>query len=295
MGRTEFTRTITATTIKASVVSIKDGAIITTPCDHFTVNGNVDEGKAVDLAKKQYGKKNQYVVEIEQVNTTYAISVEDFMKYAHKVEPKPESTPEGNTVEQEEIPMTNNASYCDKCEHKIVCEDRDRIVAFDGLAKNFEAQAESTAQKITIINVNYSCPNKKTILQRKGAERRGIIMNKNDLKKKALELTERKSLLPFMEGREKADMSDIMGEKCTITDYGFLEDNDDKHPYACFIIKESKDAFFFGGKVLTAHLQEFEKEGYHDEIVKNGLPVKFTDQKAKKSKKNYTAVEFYPE
>lgn len=55
------------------------------------------------------------------------------------------------------------ASYCEKCEHKIICEDRDRIVGFDTLAKNFETENASALQKIVIINVNYSCPNKKQI------------------------------------------------------------------------------------------------------------------------------------
>jgi hypothetical protein len=99
MGRTEFTRTLTETTVKPSIVKLEGGKVVTEPCEAFTVNGKIDEDKAVDLAKKKYGKKQQYVVEIVSTETTYAISVEDFMKYAHKVEPKPVTTPEGNKAE----------------------------------------------------------------------------------------------------------------------------------------------------------------------------------------------------
>lgn len=91
MGRTEFTRTITATTIKSAKVSFKDGAVVTEAQEDIPVNGKIDdEGKAVEIVRKKYDKKAQYVITgLECVDTTYAISVEDLMKHGHVVEPKP--------------------------------------------------------------------------------------------------------------------------------------------------------------------------------------------------------------
>lgn len=97
MGRPDFTRTLTETTIKASVVKIVDGAIVTEPCEPFIVDDVVGESKAVDLAKKQYGKKQQYVCEVEAVSTVWAISKEGLKKYGHVVEPKKDEA--GNKAE----------------------------------------------------------------------------------------------------------------------------------------------------------------------------------------------------
>lgn len=97
MARNEFTRTITETTVNASIVKLVEGKVVTEPCLPFPVKGKIDEAKAVELARKQYGKDKQYVASITAIDTTYALSVDDFMKYAHKVEPKPETA--GNKAE----------------------------------------------------------------------------------------------------------------------------------------------------------------------------------------------------
>lgn len=105
--------------------------------------------------------------------------------------------------------------------------------------------------------------------------------------------------LPFMDGREKGDAKELVGQVTTITDYGFLkgdvtEEGNANRDYACFIVAEYKDKFFFGGTVLTDQLQQLEAEGYHDEIVAEGLPMLMTEKKSK-NKRTYINVEFYPE
>ena len=99
--------------------------------------------------------------------------------------------------------------------------------------------------------------------------------------------------LPFMEGREKGDAKELVGQVTTIADYGFLtgESGDD---YAVFIVKERSNKFYFGGTVLTDQLQQLEAEGYHEEIVTEGLPMLMTEKKSK-NKRSYVNVEFYPE
>ncbi len=100
--------------------------------------------------------------------------------------------------------------------------------------------------------------------------------------------------LPFMDGREKGETSELMGQISTIVEYGFLP-NEDGEPYAVFIVKERPKKFYFGGTVLTARLTDLETDGYHDAIVEEGLPMLLTETKAKKSNRTYTSVKFYPE
>lgn len=100
--------------------------------------------------------------------------------------------------------------------------------------------------------------------------------------------------LPLMEGREKGETRELLGQISTIIDYGFLP-NETGEPYACFVVKERPTKFYFGGSVLTARLSDLDSEGYHDAIVAEGLPVLMAEAKAKKSNRTYTDVKFYPE
>ena len=117
----------------------------------------------------------------------------------------------------------------------------------------------------------------------------------NEMRKSLREIAKEFSVqLPFMEGREKGDTKELIGQVSTIIDYGFLP-NEQGEPYACFIVKERSKKFYFGGSVLTDRLNVLDDKGYHDDIVEEGLPVLMTEQKSKKSNRTYTAVEFYPE
>lgn len=100
--------------------------------------------------------------------------------------------------------------------------------------------------------------------------------------------------LPFMEGREKGETKELLGQVSTISDYGFIP-NDAGEAYVVFITKERANKFFFGGSVLTARMVELETEGYHDAIVAEGLPMLLTEEKSKKTNRVYTNVKFYPE
>lgn len=113
---------------------------------------------------------------------------------------------------------------------------------------------------------------------------------KKSLKDRAKEFSVQ---LPFMDGREKGESEELLGQISTIVDYGFLT-GDKGNDYAVFIVKERSNKFYFGGQVLTDQLQQLEAEGYHEEIVNEGLPVLF-GQKKSKNKQTYTTVEFYPE
>lgn len=113
---------------------------------------------------------------------------------------------------------------------------------------------------------------------------------KKSLKERAKEFT---VLLPFMEGRDKGDTAELLGTVNTIKEYGFLP-NENGEPYAVFTVAERYGKFYFGGEVLTDRLTKLEEEGYHEEIVAEGLPILMSTKKSKNGR-NYTTVEFYPE
>lgn len=106
--------------------------------------------------------------------------------------------------------------------------------------------------------------------------------------------------LPFMDNRQKGDIKELIGQTRTIIDYGFLNgkqnpgDSESNRDYAVFIVKEFPMLFFFGGTVLTDQLQQLEAEGYHDEILADGLPMLLTEKRSRNGR-NYVNVEFYPE
>ena len=111
------------------------------------------------------------------------------------------------------------------------------------------------------------------------------------LKEKAMKMNSGKGI-EFMQGKNKGEMIEILNKACTIRDYDFISGDDGE--YVVFIIDEIDDEFFFGGKVLTDDMKQFTDED-HEEIKANGLPVLLTEQKSKKTKRPYVAVEFYPE
>ena len=114
--------------------------------------------------------------------------------------------------------------------------------------------------------------------------------NVKSLKERAKEFSVR---LPFMEGREKGETKELLGQVTTISDYGFLP-NDKGEPYVSFIVKERSGKFYFGGTVLTDRMLQLEAEGYHDAIIEEGLPMLMTEKRSKNNR-NFTNVEFFPE
>lgn len=100
--------------------------------------------------------------------------------------------------------------------------------------------------------------------------------------------------LPFMDGREKGDTAEIMGQIITLDEYGFLP-NEAGENYVCFTTRERSNKFYFGGTVLTARMIELDQDGYGPAIRAEGLPLLLTQTKAKKGGRTYTNVTFYPE
>lgn len=100
--------------------------------------------------------------------------------------------------------------------------------------------------------------------------------------------------LPFMEGKEKGDMKELIeGKKpVTIKEFGFLagEENED---YAVVVFNEIPEKFFFAPSVLSQHLIKANDEGFTaEEIGKVGI---LFETKMSKNKRKYTNVTWLTE
>lgn len=103
--RKTIVRTITFTTIKSAKVGFEKGQPVVVSNEVITLNGIVAEDKALKEVRKTYGENSQ-ITEITTTDNTYEISVEDFIKYATKIEtPTNEETPsnEETTTSEKEI------------------------------------------------------------------------------------------------------------------------------------------------------------------------------------------------
>lgn len=95
-----ITRTITATTIESALITFKDNKPEVVSQKPITVNGSLTENEALRAVRKAYGQ-NAQVTALKEINEVFEISVEDFMKYAKKVEIKPEEQPKQEEVKKE--------------------------------------------------------------------------------------------------------------------------------------------------------------------------------------------------
>lgn len=110
-----------------------------------------------------------------------------------------------------------------------------------------------------------------------------------DLKEMAKGMNAGKGI-EFMEGRSKGEAEELLDRTVTIRNFDFI--NGENGEYAVFIIDEDEENFYFAGSVLTDNLKQLVPA--KEQIIEEGLPTKFTQRKSK-AKRNYTAVEFYPE
>ena len=89
MMRKTITRTMSTSKIVGCKLKMVDGKPTTETLEPITVMGRANERDAMKALREKYGKGAPVAVcEIEIVDSTYEISVEDFLKYAKKVEPK---------------------------------------------------------------------------------------------------------------------------------------------------------------------------------------------------------------
>lgn len=100
--------------------------------------------------------------------------------------------------------------------------------------------------------------------------------------------------LPFMEGLDKGETSELLGHTVNVIEYGYM--NGDDGEYVVFLIKENEEQFFFGSTVVTSAFKQLDATIQPEvlkEILELGLPIKLSERQSK-SKRKYIKVDFYP-
>lgn len=101
MMRKTITRTMCTSTVHAYTLSIVDGKPVAKELEPVVVMGKAKEKDALKVLKDKYGSTTAITVgKIQVEESTYEISVEDFVKYATKVE-------KGTTAKEEPETATN--------------------------------------------------------------------------------------------------------------------------------------------------------------------------------------------
>ena len=113
-------------------------------------------------------------------------------------------------------------------------------------------------------------------------------MNKIELLKKVKEITA--SGLPFMEGKDKVELTD--GMLYVVKNYGYLESEGGD-----FVVVADDTTFAFGGSVITDAFKKLDEQldGTEiEELLKDGIEIGISKRKSK-NKRDYTTCEFFPE
>ena len=87
MMRTTICRTLATSTIKIFKIKMVDNTPTIENLPDLIVSGKVTEKDAFKILREKYGKNHSITIgSIDVEENTYEISVEDFLKYATKVE-----------------------------------------------------------------------------------------------------------------------------------------------------------------------------------------------------------------
>lgn len=94
MMRKTIVRTMATSTITAYTVEMVNGAPVAKALDPIVIMGKAKEKDALKAVKEKYGTVAVTIGEIKVDEATYEISVDDFMKYATKVDDNAEKVEE---------------------------------------------------------------------------------------------------------------------------------------------------------------------------------------------------------
>ena len=95
--------------------------------------------------------------------------------------------------------------------------------------------------------------------------------------------------IPFMEGREKGNLSDMLNYPLHIADFAFLSDEDNRE-YAVMVFQEDSERFYFGNSIVTEMLRTVEQDGAKPIISQRA--IKFDTRKSKQRGRTYTTFQF---
>ena len=98
MMRKTICRTMATSTIKAFTVEMVNGAPVAKALDPVVIMGKAKEKDAIKAVKEAHNTTSFTIGEIKIDEATYEISVDDFMKYAKKVDTTETTVEEAETT-----------------------------------------------------------------------------------------------------------------------------------------------------------------------------------------------------
>lgn len=92
--------------------------------------------------------------------------------------------------------------------------------------------------------------------------------------------------IPFMDGREKGDLHQIIGEKVHIDDFGFI--NGENGEYAVISTIEYPQTFFFCNAIITEMLRTVQADEMESALAKQ--EIAFVEMKSRRGREYMTYV-----
>ena len=90
--------------------------------------------------------------------------------------------------------------------------------------------------------------------------------------------------VPFMEGKTKGELQDVLNQKLHIDEFGFI--NGENGRFAVIHVKEYPEQFFFCNSVITEMLETVKEDG--QEALLATSAITFSKAVSKKNREYYT-------
>lgn len=94
--------------------------------------------------------------------------------------------------------------------------------------------------------------------------------------------------IPFMEGREKGNLRDLVDKPLHIVDFGFINGKDGEFGVVQFAEDDKK--FYFANGIITEMLMQVDDDGMREELAEQ--PIVFTMRMSKERKQEYMTFDF---
>ena len=94
--------------------------------------------------------------------------------------------------------------------------------------------------------------------------------------------------IPFMEGKDKGSLRDMIDRPLHIEDFGFINGQDGK--FAVILFAEDSDNFYFGNSIITEMLEQVDADGMRDALADE--TIVFSMRMSKERKQEYMTFDF---
>ena len=93
--------------------------------------------------------------------------------------------------------------------------------------------------------------------------------------------------IPFMDGRDKGDLKELLGKELHIADFGFIRGKNGDFGVVAFA--EDGEKFYFCNAIITEMLRTVQADGMEDALANQGIVF---SMKTSKGGQDYMTFEF---